>query len=66
MTTETSQTTDTGGLARDNLTVRDYFAAAAMQGLVAQSNGTAFGSGTEGVSDYAYGMADAMMKGHAK
>lgn len=44
------------------MTLRDYFAAKAMQGLLAQSQGTALGSTVETAADYAYAMADAMLK----
>ena len=43
------------------LTVCDYFAAKAMQGLLAQSMGTALGSPVEEAAAYAYAMADAML-----
>ena len=66
-------TIDTGGPAfpndwRDNeigstgMTLRDYFAAKAMQGLLAQSLGTALGSDPKSAAIYAYAMADAMLK----
>ena len=44
------------------MTLRDYFAAKAMQGLLAQSQGTALGSSVEQAAKYAYAMADAMLK----
>jgi len=43
------------------MTLRDYFAAKAMQGLLAQSCGTALGSDTIHGAQYAYQMADAML-----
>ena len=43
------------------MTLRDYFAAKAMQGLLAQSCGTAFGSDPTHGAQYAYKMADAML-----
>lgn len=43
------------------LTMRDYFAAKAMQGLLAQSCGTALGSDPIHGAQYAYQMADAML-----
>lgn len=43
------------------MTLRDYFAAKAMQGLLAQSQGTALGSTVETAADYAYAIADAML-----
>lgn len=43
------------------MTLRDYFAAKAMQGLLAQSCGTAFGSDPIHGAQYAYQMADAMI-----
>ena len=42
-------------------TLRDYFAAKAMQGLLAQSCGTALGSDPIHGAQYAYQMADAML-----
>lgn len=45
--------------------LRDYFAAKAMQGLLAQSQGTAFRSPKEHAAAYAYSMADAMLKARA-
>lgn len=64
---------DTGGLAfpvqdafsmstAQGMTLRDYFAAKAMQGLIAQSAGTALGSRVEIAAEYAYAAADAMLK----
>ena len=44
------------------MTLRDYFAAKAMQGLLAQSLGTALGSPVEQAAEYAYKMADALLK----
>lgn len=44
------------------MTLRDYFAAKAMQGLLAQSQGTALGSPVEQAAEYAYAMADAMLR----
>jgi hypothetical protein len=51
--------TETGGAAHLNLTVRDYFAVHAMQGLLTRLKGT-----TE-VSELAYKYADEMMKARA-
>jgi len=48
--------------AFQGMTLRDYFAAKAMQGLLAQSQGTALGSPVEKAAEYAYAMADAMLK----
>ena len=42
-------------------TLRDYFAAKAMQGLLAQSLGTALGSAPILGAQYAYRVADAML-----
>ena len=50
------------GLGSDGMTLRDYFAAKAMQGLIAQSAGTAVGSRVEIAAEYAYAAADAMLK----
>lgn len=46
----------------EGMTLRDYFAAKAMQGLLAQSKGTAINSPVEQAAEYAYAMADAMLK----
>jgi len=43
------------------ITTRDYFAAKAMQGLLAQSMGTAGGSDPAFAAQYAYLVADAML-----
>jgi hypothetical protein len=43
------------------MTIRDYFAAKAMQGMLAQSLGTALGIEPEIGAIYAYQMADAMI-----
>lgn len=48
------------------MTLRDYFAAKAMQGLLAQSQGTALGSRVEAAAEYAYAMADAMLEERMK
>lgn len=42
--------------------LRDYFAAAAMQGLIAQAQGTAMESSPSVAAEYAYKMADAMLR----
>ena len=44
------------------MTLRDYFAAKAMQGLIAQSMGTALGSNPKFAAEHAYATADAMLK----
>ena len=46
----------------EGMTLRDYFAAKAMQGLLAQSCGTALGSDPKFAAEYAYATADAMLK----
>jgi len=46
---------NTGGAVKENLTVRDYFAAKAMIGLEGEG-------GAEYCATWAYRMADAMMK----
>ena len=51
-----------GEVAHEGMTLRDYFAAKAMQGLLAQSEGTALSSQVEVAAEYAYAMADAMLK----
>ncbi len=45
----------------EGMTLRDYFAAKAMQGLLAQSGGTAHSSNVGLGAEYAYKMADAML-----
>lgn len=54
--------TQTLGMHLSGMTLRDYFAAKAMQGLIAQSAGTALGSRVEIAAEYAYAAADAMLK----
>ena len=49
-------------LSPGEVDLRDYFAAKAMQGLLAQSCGTALGSDLIHGAQYAYQMADAMLK----
>lgn len=44
------------------MTLRDYFAAKALQGLLAQSMGTALGSDPKLAAEYAYAAADEMLK----
>ena len=44
------------------MTLRDYFAAKALQGLLAQSQGSAFDSHVDVGACWAYQMADAMLK----
>ena len=63
---------NTGGAARDGLTVRDYFAAKVIQGMITQkdwfSNGSEWDSVdamTKAYADEAYKFADAMMKERA-
>lgn len=43
------------------MTLRDYFAAKAMQGVIAQSQGSALASKCVHAAKYAYEMADAML-----
>jgi hypothetical protein len=50
------------GSDKQGMTLRDYFAAKAMQGLLAQSQGTALGSRVDAAAEYAYVMAEAMLK----
>lgn len=50
-----------GGSAHDGLTVRDYFAARAMESFLHKRGGT-----FEQIANDAYQMADAMMKERAK
>jgi hypothetical protein len=54
-----------GAYVEGGMTLRDYFAAKAMQGLLAQSCGTAMGSDPIHGAQYAYAMADAMLKARA-
>ena len=48
-------------LSPGEVDLRDYFAAKAMQGLLAQSRGTALGSDPIHGAQYAYQQADAML-----
>lgn len=48
------------------MALRDFFAAKAMQGLLAQAHGTAYSSDVDVGAEYAYRMADAMLKERAK
>lgn len=48
------------------MSLRDYFAAKAMQGLIAQSMGTALGSNPKFAAEHAYATADAMLKAREK
>jgi hypothetical protein len=50
---------DTG--TRPGMTLRDYFAAKAVVGLLAQACGTAMGSDPAIGAKYAYDMADALL-----
>ena len=43
------------------MNLRDYFAAKAMQGVLAQSIGLAMGQDPIHIANYAYAMADAMI-----
>lgn len=52
---------DQGVIIEEGMTLRDYFAAKAMCGLIAQSNGSALASDLLIGSEYAYRMADAML-----
>lgn len=52
----------TGGLVSDGLTVRDYFAAKAMQGFMNEC----YDLSHEEKAKYAYELADLMMKERAK
>lgn len=47
--------------AYEGMTLRDWFAGKALQGLLAQSQGTAIASPIEAAAVYAYAMADAML-----
>jgi hypothetical protein len=50
------------GKPKSGMSLRDYFAAKAMQGLLAQSQGTALLSDIDDGASYAYKMADAMLR----
>ena len=52
----------TGGAAKDGLTVRDYFAAKAMQGMIKQFDFEVFRQDFMRVAAWSYEVADAMMK----
>jgi hypothetical protein len=57
---------NTGGAAQDNLTVRDYFAAQALQGLISRLYTDESEPLEQDLVGYAYEYADAMMKERAK
>ena len=61
MTTTTKSSAKTERPAMSELDLRDYFAAKAMQGVIAQACGTALGSDPKYAADYAYAAADAMI-----
>jgi hypothetical protein len=50
-----------GEVSHEGMTLRDYFAAKAMQGLVAGSN-PEHSINLHGAAEWAYNMADAMLK----
>jgi hypothetical protein len=47
-------------LAQDGMTLRDYFAAKAMQGMLSENSGIRYP--TDELVKFAYAVADAMMK----
>ncbi len=53
------------GIFYDGMTLRDYFAAKAMQGLVAGAE-PEHGINLHGAAEWAYNMADAMIKAREK
>lgn len=54
-------TTDNGGPAFPDMSLRDYFAATALQGMLASGKTQANITKTE-IATVAYGLADAMLK----
>ena len=52
--------------ALQGMTLRDWFAGKAMQGLLAQSIGSAYTSPHSDAAAYAYAMADAMLEAREK
>lgn len=50
------------GMMSEGVSIRDYFAAKALQGLLAQSGGNAMGSDLGLGAVWAYQMADAMLE----
>lgn len=48
------------------MSLRDYFAAKAMHGLLVQSRGSAYASDVKSGAEYAYAMADAMLEARGK
>ena len=53
--------TETYAWEQEGMTLRDYFAAKAMEGLLAQSNGSALLSTPKIGATFAYQVADAML-----
>ena len=56
----------TGGLVSDGLTIRDYFAAHALQGLISKLYTDESEPYEQDLVEYAYDYADKMMKERAK
>lgn len=52
------------GILYDGMTLRDYFAAKAMQGMLAENGGGAVGN--DKLAEFAYHLADAMIKAREK
>ena len=55
-----------GGQLSHGLTLRDYFAAKAMEGLQSNPIEEVCGMGYEEIASYAYNQADAMLKARTK
>lgn len=53
-------------VAQSGMSLRDYFAAHALQGLLAQSGGTVMSSPKVEGAKFAYEMADAMLEARKK
>ena len=63
-------TLDTSGkpmlMVKDGMTIRDYFAAKAMQGIMSSCDARGATPPTGGVSEFSYLIADAMLKEREK
>lgn len=60
--TENARQTGPSSWHEEGMTLRDYFAAKAMQGIFADLAGTALGSDPKFVAEHAYAAADAMLR----
>lgn len=60
--TENARQTGSNSWHEEGMTLRDYFAAKAMQGLQANPTDEVMNTGLDAIAQYAYEQADAMLK----